>query len=93
MAAARQLNYRPSHLARGLSGGRTQSVGVLASLTARTVDDIRNIIAAMDDEDYICHMVDHRSEFPLIAKGSAGDGHAAGRCCDFVSDVHTDWGY
>lgn len=66
MAAAAELNYRPSYLARGLCGGRTQATGVLASLNALTAGDVRNIIALMHDDGYVSHVVDHRSELALI---------------------------
>ena len=66
MAAAARLDYRPNHLARGLGGGRTQSLSVLASLNALTAGDVRNVIALMHEDGYVSHVVDHRSELSLI---------------------------
>src|SRR5882762_3345286 len=61
---ARQLGYRPHPLARGLKGGRTNSVGMLWSLSGSPTAALvaGEIALRLHRKDYMVFPVDHLAE-------------------------------
>ncbi len=68
MEAAEKLNYRPSLFARKLSGGSTNSIGILWSLAPphSSVRQVRDISIRMYNQGYACHVADSLSDEKII---------------------------
>ncbi len=68
MEAAEKLNYRPSLFARKLSGGSTNSIGILWSLAPphSSVRQVRDITIRMYNQGYACHVADSLSDEKII---------------------------
>lgn len=54
LAAISELNYRPNHMARGLSSGRTHTVGAIVPFFTHpsAVERLRGIVETLRDSDY-----------------------------------------
>lgn len=70
MDAANQLGYQPNLLARGLRGGKTNSIGVLWSLGGPhpSVELVRNISLKAMDAGYVTYTADSLSDPEIIVK-------------------------
>ncbi len=70
MAAAEQLNYRPSLFARSLRGVSTRSVGILWSLAPphSSVRQVRDISTRMYNHGYACHIADSLSDPKIVTQ-------------------------
>lgn len=68
LEAAEKLNYRPSLFARKLSGGSTNSIGILWSLAPphSSVRQVRDISIHMYKLGYACHVADSLSDPKII---------------------------
>ncbi len=68
MEAAEKLNYRPSLFARKLSGGSTNSIGILWSLAPphSSVRQVRDISIRMYNQGYACQVADSLSNEKII---------------------------
>ena len=70
MDVARELGYRPSALARGLSGGRTQSVGIVWSMSRRSP----GFMAAHDisllayRRGYVTNIMEHNGQTNILLR-------------------------
>jgi LacI family purine nucleotide synthesis repressor len=70
MEAAEKLNYRPSLFARKLSGGSTNSIGILWSLAPphSSVRQVRDISVRLYKRGYACHVADSLSDPKIITQ-------------------------
>jgi DNA-binding LacI/PurR family transcriptional regulator len=68
MEAAEKLDYRPSLFARKLSGGSTNSIGILWSLAPphSSIRQVRDISLRMYERGYACHVADSLSEEKIV---------------------------
>jgi DNA-binding LacI/PurR family transcriptional regulator len=82
LAAIEALDYRPSPLARGLSRGRSQTIGVLVPFftQASAVERLRGVVAAIGDSGYDLVLFDvesphHRDEhLAALTRRDRADG-------------------
>ena len=81
-AAIEELGYRPNPLARGLSRGRCQTLGVIVPFFthASAVERLRGVVAALDDSRYDLVLLNvespiHRDEhFATLTRRDRADG-------------------
>lgn len=68
--AARQLNYVPNYLARGLSGASTKSIGLVWSLggSASNAPIAYQLIQRIAKRGYVCHMTEHLSSADFTSR-------------------------
>jgi LacI family transcriptional regulator len=82
LAAIEDLSYRPNPLARGLSRGRCQTLGVIVPFFthASAVERLRGVVAALDDSRYDLVLFNvesplHRDEhFAALTRRDRADG-------------------
>jgi LacI family transcriptional regulator len=70
MEAAKELGYQPNLLARGLRGGKTNSIGILWSLGGPhpSVELVRNISLKAMNAGYVSYIADSLSDPEIIVK-------------------------
>jgi LacI family transcriptional regulator len=68
--AAKELGYQPNLLAKGLRGGKTNSIGVLWSLGGPhfSVELVRNISLKAMNAGYVTYIADSLSDYDVIKK-------------------------
>jgi LacI family transcriptional regulator len=66
--AAREMNYKPNLLARGLSGGRTETLGVLWNLAwpQPSVEMARNLAVRAQKHGWVSYIADHLRTYDVI---------------------------
>jgi len=69
-AIARRLNYTPNPLAVGLSGGRTNTIGLIWSLGGpqAAAETTRDIAGRMQKRGYLTHLADHGDDLKVTTK-------------------------
>lgn len=66
--AARKMNYKPNLLARGLSGGRTETLGVLWNLAwpQPSVEMARSLAVRAQKHGWVSYIADHLKSYDVI---------------------------
>lgn len=63
---ARELDFSPSALARGLNGAPTRTIGLLWSLSSTGAPAVRGMAVALQSQGYQVHITDHLSDDKLV---------------------------